>query len=125
MKRATTIDLLLQVPKPYASKQMALYAALREAVVTQAIAPDRRLPSTREFARAHGVSRGTAVVVYELLQAEGYLVTRRGTGTFVAPAPPDERLILENGESVRALLSKGSATAPTELLSHRGRQFVS
>jgi GntR family transcriptional regulator/MocR family aminotransferase len=94
VKRATSIGLILALPANCASKQSALYTALREAIVRGGIAPNRRLPSTREFARAHGVSRGTAVIVYELLQAEGYLVTRPGAGTFVASSLPDARLVV-------------------------------
>src|SRR5207245_3060298 len=53
-----------------------------------------RSPSTRDFPDAIYISRGTAVIVYEMLQAEGYLAARRGTGTFVAPTLPDDRLVM-------------------------------
>ena len=51
------------------------------------------LPSSRALARDLGVSRRLVVEAFAQLAAEGYLVTRRGAGTFVAetaaaaPAP--------------------------------------
>ena len=51
------------------------------------------LPSSRALARDLGVSRRLVVEGFAQLAAEGYLVTRRGAGTFVAetaaaaPAP--------------------------------------
>ena len=123
MKRATSIALILRLPEKCVAKQTALYTALREAIITHTIAPNRRLPSTREFARAYGVSRGTAVIVYELLQAEGYLVTRRGAGTFVAPSLPDARMVMgaTGGASPRAVLTDETVRAPAE---HRARLAV-
>ncbi len=43
-----------------------------------------RLPATRELATRLGVSRSTVSTAYERLTAEGYLVARVGSGTFVA-----------------------------------------
>jgi GntR family transcriptional regulator/MocR family aminotransferase len=50
-----------------------------------------RLPPTRKSAEFFRVSRNTAAEVYERLLSEGYVVTRHGSGTYVAdrlPAPP-------------------------------------
>ncbi len=46
-----------------------------------------RLPSTRELARELRCSRWVVVQAYEQLVAEGFLVSRSGSGTFVAPHP--------------------------------------
>ena len=43
-----------------------------------------RLPSTRALAADLGLARGTVVEAYAQLQAEGYLTSRRGAGTWVA-----------------------------------------
>jgi GntR family transcriptional regulator / MocR family aminotransferase len=42
------------------------------------------MPSTRRAGAFFGVSRNTAVEVYERLLNEGYVVTRNGSGTYVA-----------------------------------------
>jgi len=47
-----------------------------------------RLPPTRGLAAELGVSRGVIVEAYAQLAAEGYLLTRRGGGTFVAGGEP-------------------------------------
>ncbi|MCO7221755.1 PLP-dependent aminotransferase family protein, partial [Klenkia sp. PcliD-1-E] len=45
--------------------------------------PGDRLPSTRDLARALGVSRTVTAAAYDQLLAEGWVAGRRGVGTFV------------------------------------------
>ncbi|WP_394836756.1 PLP-dependent aminotransferase family protein [Pendulispora rubella] len=59
-------------------------ASLRDAIRQRRLAVGARLPSTRALATDLGVSRGVIVEAYEQLTAEGYLETRRGSGTRVA-----------------------------------------
>ncbi len=56
----------------------ALHQQLRAAIVDGRMAANSPLPSTRQFAGALGVSRNTVVAAFDLLIAEGYLVSRRG-----------------------------------------------
>src|SRR5271166_606191 len=60
--------------------------ALREAVRSGRLPAHARLPATRALAADLGVSRRLVVDAYAQLIAEGYLLTRRGAGTFVADA---------------------------------------
>jgi GntR family transcriptional regulator / MocR family aminotransferase len=68
-----------------------IYRAFRNDILTRALPPGERVPSTRVLANLLKVSRNTAVLAYEQLLAEGYLETRVGAaGTVVAPVlPPD------------------------------------
>ncbi|MEV4102231.1 PLP-dependent aminotransferase family protein [Nonomuraea sp. NPDC049649] len=73
-------------------------AELRHAVRTGRLTPGTRLPATRDLAADLRVSRGVVVEAYEQLVAEGFLVSRVGSGTHVAPAaapraepPPGDR----------------------------------
>ncbi|WP_163510853.1 PLP-dependent aminotransferase family protein [Fodinicola acaciae] len=77
--------------------------ALRAAIRCGRLQVGERLPSSRELARALGVSRGLVQECFGQLQAEGYLSTRVGSATRVAagacdvpapaaPAPPPARL---------------------------------
>lgn len=66
------------------SRQIA--QALREAVRKREIEPGDALPSTRLLAASLSVSRGTVIDAYEQLVAEGFLESRAGAGTRVAPA---------------------------------------
>jgi len=48
-----------------------------------------RLPSTRNLANRWGVSRTTVELAYDQLRSEGYLVSKGGSGTYVAAQVPD------------------------------------
>ena len=61
-----------------------LTLALREAILNGSLAPGERLLSSREWQTHLGLSRNTVVDALGRLHAEGYLVTERGVGTFVA-----------------------------------------
>src|SRR5438445_10515033 len=63
-------------------------AALQESA--HQMSPGERLPSTRELTARHGVSPVTLSRALATLAAEGVLVTRPGSGTYVAErlAPP-------------------------------------
>jgi GntR family transcriptional regulator/MocR family aminotransferase len=63
---------------------------LREAVRSRRLPAGARLPPTRTLADDLGVSRRLVVDAYAQLLAEGYLVSRRGAGTFVAGAASAE-----------------------------------
>ena len=65
-----------------------IYRQLRDAIHDGRLRQGERLPPTRDLAAQLAVSRNTVGVAYERLAAEGYLVSRVGSGTFVAaPAP--------------------------------------
>jgi GntR family transcriptional regulator/MocR family aminotransferase len=75
---------------------------LRDAIRRGRLAGEERLPSSRELARALGLSRGLVQDCYAQLQSEGYLTSRPGAATRVAagavarvaaapPVPPPGR----------------------------------
>jgi GntR family transcriptional regulator/MocR family aminotransferase len=68
------------------SRQSAnnLYRQLRAAIEDGRLAEGFKLPVTRLSARYFGVSRNTAAQVYERLASEGFVASRRGSGTYVA-----------------------------------------
>jgi GntR family transcriptional regulator / MocR family aminotransferase len=61
-----------------------LEASLREAIRGGRLRAGERLPSSRELARALGVSRGMVQDCYGQLLAEGYLTSHTGSATRVA-----------------------------------------
>ncbi len=65
-----------------------LYRALRAAILEGRIR--HRLPSTRRLAADLGVSRNSVAAAFDLLQAEGYLSGRVGSGSYVADHLPDQ-----------------------------------
>jgi GntR family transcriptional regulator/MocR family aminotransferase len=70
-------------------RHLALYDALREAMLSGRLSAGSRLPSTRDLARQLGLARGTVVAAFEMLTAEGYLYGVRGAGTSVVDTLPD------------------------------------
>ncbi|MFO7545794.1 MAG: PLP-dependent aminotransferase family protein [Trueperaceae bacterium] len=95
-----------------APRWRTVYRDLRDAVVSGALAPGTRLPSTRAHAEALGVSRNTVLAAYEQLTAEGYVEARVGAGTFVVgqPSPP-----VSASEAAEA----ASASAPVSAFARR------
>ncbi|GGY08196.1 MocR-like pyridoxine biosynthesis transcription factor PdxR [Streptomyces anandii] len=78
-------DLLLAVDRTSGHPLRAqLEHALRDAIRNGRLQVGERLPSSRELARALGLSRGLVQECYAQLLAEGYLVTRPGSATRVA-----------------------------------------
>src|SRR5471030_2873190 len=74
------------LPKPDRSAaplQVQLRTALVNAVLDGRLPEGLRLPSGREMAILTGVSRNTAVLVYDRLVADGYLVARPRDGYYV------------------------------------------
>jgi GntR family transcriptional regulator/MocR family aminotransferase len=69
----------------------ALCRQLKKAIAGGRLVPGARLPATRKAGRFFGVSRNTAAAVYEQLLSEGYVVTRRGSGTYVVKPAPKQR----------------------------------
>jgi DNA-binding transcriptional MocR family regulator len=62
----------------------SLAAALRALVLDGRVPLRARLPSERELAAVLGVSRTTTTAAYDLLRGEGFLESRRGSGSRVA-----------------------------------------
>lgn len=63
---------------PKLPRARALEAALREAIRAGRLAAGTQVPPSRALADDLGFARATVVEVYAQLQAEGYLVSRRG-----------------------------------------------
>lgn len=95
-----------------------LYRGIRAAILDGTLAPQSRLPSTRELALSEGVARNTALRVYEQLFADGYLVRRRGAGNYVASELPENL-----GLRLRADPDAATPSRPARL-SRRGYRLV-
>src|SRR5437899_717684 len=68
-------------------RRRALEQSLRSAIRDGRLASGTRLPSTRVLAHDLGLARGTVLESYAQLEAEGYLDSRHGAGTWVADVP--------------------------------------
>ena len=71
--------------------QVQLCTAFVTAILDGRLPAGARLPSGRDLAQLTGVSRNTAVLVYERLSAEGYIESRLRDGFFVSgDIPPTQ-----------------------------------
>ncbi|MBN1814313.1 MAG: PLP-dependent aminotransferase family protein [Anaerolineae bacterium] len=61
---------------------------LRQGILSGSLAPDTRLPATRQLARDLGVNRLTVENAYAELQADGLVAGQVGSGTYVLPPHP-------------------------------------
>ena len=69
-----------------------VYQGFRAAILSGKLRPGQMVPSSREFAADHGISRFPVLHAYAQLMAEGYFETRAGAGTYIASNLP-ERLM--------------------------------
>lgn len=60
---------------------------VKKLIDDRAIRPGARMPSIRNFAQGHGISRFTVVQAYDRLVAMGYLQSRQGSGFYVLSRP--------------------------------------
>lgn len=58
---------------------------LRQGILSGSLAPDTRLPASRQLARDLGVNRITVETAYSELEADGLIYSRVGSGTYVLP----------------------------------------
>lgn len=87
------LDLALQLP-PAGSRDVRrrLHEQLKAAILDGRLTAGLQLPASRALAEQLGLSRNTAMAVYDLLLSEGFIVSRPGAGTFVAGAAPKAAL---------------------------------
>ncbi|UFS71908.1 PLP-dependent aminotransferase family protein [Geomonas sp. RF6] len=70
-----------------------LYSQIKGAILSGRFAADSRLPSVRDLARQHLISRNTVENAYLELYAEGYIYSKERSGYFVSPLSPDDVLV--------------------------------
>ena len=80
---------------------------IKDAIASGDLKPNDRLPSVRELSEALSVSAITIKRAYQDLETDGFILTRAGMGSFVAPVERDalrERKLAEVQEELRRLV---------------------
>src|ERR1700733_6054932 len=101
-KEETFQDLSLNPPSGKQDLWRWLYTELRAAILDGRLKPGARMPSTRSLGMQYSLSRGTVVVAFDQLQAEGYTRTEVGSGTYVASGVPGRLLPTARKPATRA-----------------------
>ena len=73
-----------QVEGSHEPTYQQLAAGLRLLILDGRLALDSRLPGERDFAKTLEISRGTVAAAFAVLRADGYLVSRQGSGSRTA-----------------------------------------
>jgi DNA-binding GntR family transcriptional regulator len=77
-----------QKPREPIPPYLRVAAAVRDDIKSRRLLPGNQVPSATELAAIHNVSRNTGARALRLLRDEGWIVTQRGWGSFVADNPP-------------------------------------
>jgi GntR family transcriptional regulator/MocR family aminotransferase len=78
------MEQLIPLLRPGEPFHRQVYARLRQAILAGTFRSGDRLPSTRDLAEQLGISRTVIVLAFEQLLAEGFVIGRGGSGTYVA-----------------------------------------
>lgn len=68
-----------------------LVAGIKMQIIDGILASGSRLPPTRNLAELLKISRSTVVAAYEQLEAEGFIYSKTGSGTFVVPLALEQK----------------------------------
>ena len=99
---------------------------IKDAIASGDVKPNEKLPSVRELSEALNVSAITVKRAYQDLEAEGYILTRAGLGSFVAEvernALRDRKLDEVRGEMTRLVRTAARFGITTEDIIRLTRQ---
>lgn len=104
----------------YKAAYKALYERLRSGILSGQLAAGARLPPSRTLAAETGLSRNTVLAAFQQLEAEGYIVGRRGSGTYVAEILPEQLL----SATVSSAPAPTATTGGVAALSARGQRLA-
>ncbi len=77
----------------------------KELIIRGVLPADSKLPSVRELSKTLVINPNTAAKAYRQLEAEGYIYTRSGLGSFVSPGSrnvADEEKVREAVKKMKA-----------------------
>jgi GntR family transcriptional regulator len=91
--------------------------SVKRSVGTGSLKAGDRLPSVRELAKELVINPNTIAHAYQVLEAEGVTVSRRGSGTFIAERRPrvrDEERRRRIGAALDELLTEATHLGASE-----------
>lgn len=97
---------LLEVSAPVRQSKLAdqLYEQILQRIVSDQLKEDDRLPSETELSRMFSVSRPVVREALSRLRADGLVISRQGSGSYVSRRPPRDFMRLAPIGSVADLL---------------------
>lgn len=105
---------------PTAALGVGIAQGLRDAILQGVVRAGERLPASRSFSQQLGVARNTVMAAYTQLQAEGFVVSGQGSGTYVCKVAPEH----VSGQTLRTPSNDHNNTVSTPpRLSKRGLSY--
>jgi GntR family transcriptional regulator / MocR family aminotransferase len=107
-----------------------LLRLMQHAILSGQLPPGMKLPSSRALATELAIARNTVVHVYDQLQAEGYVISSTGSGTYVADTRPQNvrrmQSVESRGESSRAdaIAQRAQVRVARDEMSRRGTRLI-
>lgn len=98
-----------------------VFETLRLDIVEGLWKAGERLPASRELAKRLAVSRNTVNTAYDMLQAEGYIVAKPGSGYFVAASLPDLTPLSSHQQPFETDCAEGALSARGRILASHTR----
>ena len=105
------MDLLIPLSERREPLYRQIYHSLRARILSGALDGGKRVPSSRDLADQLNVSRTVVLLAYEQLEAEGYLVGRSGSGTYVSSGLAGQKRVHQPRAQTRFELSRFGAFA--------------
>src|SRR6185312_9742141 len=105
------MDLLIPINGRRQPLYRQIYVGLRARILSGELDGGKRLPSSRDLADQLNVSRTVVLLAYEQLEAEGYLIGRTGSGTYVSKGLAGEKRVRAARAHTRFELSRFGAFA--------------
>src|SRR5262245_41293594 len=91
-RQRDVLEVPLQLDPAAGNQSLQVNRAIRDAILDGRLTAGLRLPSSRALARQLGVRRNAIIAAYEHLSSDGFVETRTGAGTYVAPILPPRPL---------------------------------
>ena len=110
------MDLLIPISGRHEPLYRQIYLSLRSHILSGVLDGGRRVPSSRDLACQLNVSRTVVLLAYEQLEAEGYLVGRSGSGTYVSRGLAGQKRVHALRAATRFELSRFGAFAESTVL---------
>ncbi len=92
-----------------------VYEVIRQLILAATLPPGQRLPSSRQLASDLAVARNTVIDAYARLGDEGYVESKVGAGSFVAPTLPEARMHAPKVKDEGGKAAKQAPAAPASL----------
>lgn len=85
---------------------LQIYDTICDQVLSEALVPDGRIPSVREYGAQLGVNPNTIMRTYEKLTTDGIIYNKRGLGFFISQDAREKVLEYKKTEFVNETVPK-------------------